>query len=117
MWTKNEVTNQLELTFQGELISVGENVLSNSNGTEYRVGSVKIPNGTVKSCRIYEKNYTKGMNIGVTYRCTATQYQDANGDTLVDIQMSHLTQAERATLDDFGVTAVVTNAIPSGQAI
>ena len=107
MWTKNEVTNQLELTFQGKLVSIGENVLSNSNGTEYRVGSVELPNGKVKSCRIYEKNFEKGMASGVSYRCTATQYQDASGATLVDIQMSHLTQAERATLDDFGVEATV----------
>lgn len=103
MWTKNEVTGQLEMSFQGELVSVGENVLENSNGTLFRIGSVRLPNGKVKSCRIYEKNYEKGMTIGVSHLCTATQYIDATGAIAVDVQMSHLTQAERATLADFGV--------------
>ena len=110
MWVKNEVTNQLELTFQGKLISIGENVLSNTNGTEFRVASVELPNGKVKSCRIYEKNFDKGMTIGVSYRCTATQWKDAAGDVQVDILMSHLTQAERATLDDFSVKTITKSA-------
>ena len=116
MWTKNAITEQLELTFQGKLVSVGENVLENSNGTAYRVGSVELPNGKVKSCRIYEKNFEKGMSIGTSYRCTATQYTDATGALAVDVQMSHLTQAERATLEDFGVE-VAENAKVAEQAI
>lgn len=94
MWTKNETTGQLQLVFQGELISVGTNIQQNSKGTEFRIGSVKLPNGKVKSCRIYEKSFAHGMTIGTSYKCTATQYQDASGATLVDILMSHLTFTE-----------------------
>ena len=101
MWTKNATTGQLELVFQGELLSVSETKLENSKGTEYRVGSVKLPNGKIKSCRIYEKNFAYGMEKNVSYRCTATQYKDEAGNIQVDILMSHLTQAERATVADF----------------
>lgn len=117
MWTKNEQTGQLEHVFQGELISVGKDTQENSKGTEFRVGSVKLPNGKVKSCRIYEKNFAYGMEVGTSYRCTATQYQDANGDLAIDILMSHLTAAERATIDDFADVAVEATSNVAEQAI
>jgi hypothetical protein len=94
MWTKNETTGQLELVFLGELISVGNNVQQNSKGTEFRIGSVKLPNGKVKSCRIYEKSFAHGMTIGTSYKCTATQYQDANNNLAIDLLMSHFTFIE-----------------------
>ena len=117
MWTPNETTGQLEHVFQGELISVGKDTQENSKGTEFRVGSVKLPNGKVKSCRIYEKNFDYGMEVGTSYRCTATQYQDASGDSAIDILMSHLTAAERATIDDFAGIEVAAEAAVAGQAI
>lgn len=117
MWTKNEVTGQLEHVFQGELISVGKDTQENSKGTEFRIGSVKLPNGKIKSCRIYEKNFDYGMEVGTSYRCTATQYKDANGDTLVDVLMSHLTAAERASIDDFADVAVEATSNVAAQAI
>lgn len=105
MWTLNPVTKQLEQVFQGKLVSVSQNVLENANQTAFRVASVQIPNGKIVSCRIYEKNYAYGMNTGETYRCVATQYKDSSGAIQIDILMSHLTQADRATLEDFGVVS------------
>lgn len=101
MWTVNPQTKQLETTFQGTLESVSKTAQKNTNGTEFRVGSVKLPSGKVVSCRIYEKNYGHGMTIGESYRCTATQYKDAAGALAIDVVMSHLTQAARAGVDDF----------------
>lgn len=107
MWTLNPVTKQLEQVFQGKLVSVSQNVLTNANAnqTAFRVASVQIPNGKIVSCRIYEKNYAYGMNTGESYRCVATQYKDSSGAIKIDILMSHLTQADRATLEDFGVVS------------
>jgi hypothetical protein len=104
MWTINPVSKQLETTFQGILMSVAPAPQTNSNGTEFRVGSVKLPTGKTVSCRIYEKNYNRpegNMTIGESYRCTATQYKDTNGNPGIDVTMSHLTQAARASVDDF----------------
>lgn len=115
MWTVNEVTNQLEQVFQGKLVSVSENAQENSNGTEFRVASVQLPSGKTVSCRIYEKNFAYGMKIGESYRSTATQWKDANGAIQIDILMSHLTQAARATLDDFSVE--IAEPAMAGQAI
>lgn len=117
MWTPNAQTGQLEYVFQGELISVSEKTQENSKGTEFRVGSVKLPNGKIKSCRVYEKNFAHGMEVGTSYRCTATQYQDTNGDLAIDILMSHLTAAERATIDDFADVAVEATSNVAAQAL
>ena len=100
-WTANPTTGQLEAIFQGKLASVSSSVQTNSNGTEFRVGLVILPNGKERSCRIYEKNYAYGMEIGKTYRGVVTQYADSNGEVQLDLRLSHLTNAQRATLADF----------------
>ena len=100
-WTANPTTGQLEAVFQGKLSSVSANAQTNSNGTEFRVGSVILPNGKERSCRIYEKNYAYGMEIGKTYRGVVTQYADSNGELQLDLRLSHLTNAQRATMADF----------------
>ena len=102
-WKANPVTGQLEMSFNGTLESIGENFLENSNGIKFKVGSVKLPNGKIRSARIYEKNLDYGMSVGTAYVCTATQYQDNFGKTQVDIKVSHLVGADRATLEDFGL--------------
>ena len=108
-WTPNPTTGQLEAIFQGKLSSVSATTQTNSNGTEFRVGSVILPNGKERSCRIYEKNYAYGMEIGKTYRGVVTQYADSNGEIQLDLRLSHLTNAQRATLADFDFDEVVVN--------
>ena len=51
-WTANPTTGQLEAIFQGKLSSVSPKVQTNSNGTEFRVGLVILPNGKERSCSI-----------------------------------------------------------------
>jgi hypothetical protein len=102
MWTKNAVTGQLETSFQAKLVNLSDRVVENSNGTQFRIGTCELPNGKQVSCRIYEKNFSYGMSVGTSYLTKATQYADANGEVRVDLTMSHLTSATRASLDDLG---------------
>lgn len=102
MWTKNAVTGQLETSFQAKLVSLSDRVVENSNGTQFRIGTCELPNGRQVSCRIYEKNFSYGMSVGSSYLTKATQYADAHGQVQVDLTMSHLTSATRASLDDLG---------------
>mgnify|MGYP003525700979 CR=1 FL=1 len=96
---------QTEFRFNATLISVSDNILENSNGTEFRICSIKLPNGKVVSGRVYEKNLSHGMTPGTDYLCTARPYADTNGVEQVDITVSHLTQAPRASMSDFdGIT-------------
>ena len=116
-WTPNPTTGQLEAIFQGKLSSVSATTQTNSNGTEFRVGSVILPNGKERSCRIYEKNYAYGMEIGKTYRGVVTQYADSNGEVQLDLRLSHLTNAQRATLADFDFDEVVVETQIAEQAL
>lgn len=115
MWTKNSVTGQLETSFQSKLVSVSDRVVENTNGTQFRIATCELPNGKQVSCRIYEKNFSYGMSVGTSYLTKATQYADANGEVQVDLTMSHLTVATRASLDDLGFAgtaqAEVTNTV------
>lgn len=116
-WTANPTTGQLEAIFQGKLSSISATTQTNSNGTEFRVGSVILPNGKERSCRIYEKNYAYGMEIGKTYRGVVTQYADSNGEVQLDLRLSHLTNAQRATLADFDFDEVVVDEKIAEQAL
>lgn len=87
--------------FNAELLSISEKVMENTNGTPYRVGTIKFTNemGVPKqvTATIYEKNYKYGMEVGKSYACRA--FATDNG---VFTQMSHLATAERASFEDFG---------------
>lgn len=100
MWSINAVTGQQEATFQAVLNGEAGQVLQNSKGTEYRIVPITLPNGKSRSARIYEKNFAKGVTVGQSYLCTATKYADTNGEEQVDIVMSALTNAARATAAD-----------------
>ena len=117
MWTKNSVTGQLETSFQSKLVSISDRIVENSNGTQFRVATCELPNGKQVSCRIYEKNFAYGMNVGTSYLTKATQYADANGEVQVDLTMSHLTTATRASLDDLGFAGAVETKASTNVAI
>ena len=66
--TTNEET--VEVHFEAEFISLGTNVLENSNGTKYRLGRFDL-NGQPVTCAVYESTYTQpafDKNIGT--ECT-----------------------------------------------
>lgn len=98
--------------FQSTLISIGENVLENknANATKYNVATIefKLANGTTvqRSARVYHGNLFDNegnvrMKEGGSYLTTATMYTDAEGKPAVDIVVSHLTSAARATASEF----------------
>ena len=111
----NSVTGQLEANFNAKLISIGENFLTNANGSKYKVGTIEFKDAKgvliQRGARIYEKNLSYGMPVGQSYLCTVSKYQDASGSTQYDIKCSHLQGAQRATSDDFEGVAVTSNAL------
>ena len=120
----NEVTNergQTEFNFMAKLVSVADNVLGNVNGTEYRVATIEFyppntENPVQRSAIMYEKNYQHGVSAGNYYLSTMTPTTDQNGNPSVLLKVSHLTQAVRATTDDFAsLLATVKPAVKEGQ--
>jgi len=103
---KNEQTGVVEKQFGGTLISISDKILKNSNGKEYKVATVEFEdiNEKVQRCTalVYEGNYSKGIEEGETYLCTATPTEQG-----VIVKMSHLTyNGDRATPDMFGMDVV-----------
>ena len=111
----NSVTGQLEANFNAKLIRIGENFLTNIIGVKYKVGMIEFTNSkgdlVQRNARIYEKNLSYGMPVGQSYLCTVSKFQDASGNTQVDIKCSHLQGAERASIDDFEGVAVTSSAL------
>lgn len=112
---ENDTNGNKRFQFGATLLSLGKTVLTNTNGKNYRVGSVEFAdkNGEVRqaSCMIYEGNYAheslKGedLEVGTEYLATATltTYQDKPS---VIIQLSHLpATAPRAEADWFAEEA------------
>lgn len=92
--------------FTAKVVSIGETFIPNSNGTKYVIATIEHPvNGKLLSGRIYENNLIRdgkvAMEPGNSYLCTAQTYTDPAGALQVDITISHLTNAPRATSNDF----------------
>lgn len=84
---------------QSKLVSIGQNKLTNTNGTEFRIGSIQYVTGhgeiVTRSSQIWEKNVDR-LTAGQEY---LTEVRVANG--VVYLNTSSLTSAARATADDF----------------
>ncbi len=97
-----------EAKFNCTLISVGSNLLTNSNGKEYAVATIEFVSANTglpvqRSARIYKANLDKGMEVGQTYQATATVY----GDNQVDVTVAPFAMGgNRATIEDFTFTEV-----------
>ena len=98
----NSVTNRNDIQFTGKLLNVNEEIRTNSNGTNFMLGTIEFVNakGETKraTCGIYEKNYNKGMVVGEEYLCTASS--DDSGKWYIHV--SHLQQVASASAEDFG---------------
>jgi len=82
-----------------KLLSIGEKTQENSNGTTYKVATVKMDNGKTVTAIVYEGNYSFGVELGNNYAAKAIYDPERGGDLL--IQMSHLIAGERANINDF----------------
>ena len=98
-------------SFTGKLVSIAPKSQPNVLGTEFYPASVQLEtaNGLqTKSCMVYKKNFDYGMEVGASYRGRITLTPDADGKISPIITLSHLSNADRATLADFGLDAEVT---------
>lgn len=99
--TKNTVTGNEQIQFEGKLVSIASTPLANVNGTLYRPCSIEFAdkNAEVQKVRaiMYESNYAYGVNEGDTYLCTATKTERS-----VLISVSHLKAGVNATEEMFG---------------
>lgn len=89
-----------------ELLAIGEKEQQNSNGTIYKVATVKLNDKNVTAI-VYQGNYSKGIEIGNKYAAKAIYDPTRGGDLL--IQMSHLIAGERANIADFEFEMVETD--------
>jgi len=98
---QNEETGEIEFLFNGSLIKISETVLENVNSKEYKIVTVRfnLPNGeeVERTAMCYASNYDKGIEVGKSYLCSLTFDEDNEPQ----IRMSHLSNASRASADDF----------------
>lgn len=100
MWTKkiNPTTNLPELVGQATLVSLSEEIKTNSNGKGYVLGTAKVNlNGkeSTISCSVYEKNLTHGVEVGNKYLATLSKGTDGK----VYCQVSHLVATDDISED------------------
>lgn len=97
----NEETGEKQFLFNAELLKIGEKTLENSNGKEYKIVTLKfnLPTGeeVERSAICYASNYNHGIEEGRQYLCNLSFTEE--GDP--QINMSHLTKADRASAEDF----------------
>lgn len=104
----NDNSKYKEAQFQSKLVDVSDNVLENVNGTLFVNCTIEFENAQGNTVRkgaiIYKKNLDHGMSVGNTYLTTVRITGDERGPL---VSVSHLTNAARATEDDFGFTEEV----------
>ena len=97
----NEVSGESEFLFNATLLKIGENTLSNSNEKEYKIVTLgfDLPNGeeVERTAMCYASNYEHGLEVGKAYLCNLS----FDGEGNPQIRMSHLSNAERASVEDF----------------
>ncbi len=97
----NEETGEKQFLFNAKLIKIGEKTLENTNGKNYKIVTLKfnLPSGeeVKRSAMCYASNYNNGIEEGNDYLCNLSF--DEQGEP--HINMSHLTNADRASRDDF----------------
>ena len=98
---QNRETGKTEFNFNATLLKIGEAVLENSNEKPFKVVTLRfnLPEGkeVERSGIIYESNYSYGIEVGRDY-LTNLSFDDEGTPQL---RMSHLSNASRATTDDF----------------
>ena len=98
---QNQKTGVSEFLFNATLLKIGENVIQNSNSKDYKIVTLgfQLPNGedVQRTAICYANNYDYGIEEGNKYLCNLSF--DGEGDP--KIRMSHLSNANRASVQDF----------------
>lgn len=113
----NPETGEAEYQFGAKLLQIGEVVLQNSNGTDFKIVNLQfhLPSGELveRSAICYAANYDHGIEPGKTY--VSTLSFDLDGDP--QLRMSHLAQAERASKEDFKLLIQAAQQLVDQQAV
>jgi len=98
---QNLKTGVSEFLFNAKLLKIGENVIKNSNSKDYRIVTLEfeLPNGeqVQRTAICYASNYEYGIEEGKDYLSNLSF--DEKGEP--QIRMSHLNNADRASVEDF----------------
>lgn len=97
----NVQTGEREFHFNAKLLKIGERTLKNSNDKAYKIVTLKfnLPSEeeVERTAMCYESSYNHGIEEGKDYLCNLS----FNEEGIPQIRMSHLTNADRATAEDF----------------
>jgi len=114
---QNSETGEAEFLFNATLLKIGKSVLENSNEKLFKVVTLKfnLPDGeeVERTAMCYQSNYQYGIEEGKNYLCSLSF--DENGNP--QIRMSHLSNADRATADDFSGLLQVTKQLIDDKAV
>lgn len=98
---QNQKTGVSEFLFNATLLKIGENVIQNSNSKDYKIVTLgfQLPNGedVQRTAICYANNYDYGIEEGNKYLCNLSFDEKAEPQ----IRMSHLSNANRASVQDF----------------
>ena len=114
---ENPNSGETEFVFNATLLKIGKSVLENSNEKLFKVVTLKfnLPDGeeVERTAMCYQSNYQYGVEVGKDYLCNLS-FDEAGTP---QIRMSHLTNSERATADDFSGLLQVAKQVISDEAV
>ncbi|MEB8328316.1 hypothetical protein OO009_03035 [Flavobacteriaceae bacterium KMM 6897] len=98
---QNSETGETEFLFNAKLLKIGKSELANLNEKLFKVVTLifNLPEGeeVERTAMCYKSNYQYGIEEGKDYLCNLSF--DSEGKP--QIRMSHLTNADRASAEDF----------------
>ncbi len=114
---ENPETGETEFLFNATLLKIGKSVLENTNEKMFKVVTLKfnLPDEqeVERTAMCYQSNYQYGIEVGKDYLCNLSFDPEGNPQ----IRMSHLTNADRATADDFSGLLQVSKQLVDDEAV
>lgn len=115
--TVNKTTGRTEFLFNAKLLKIGEKTLENSNSKAFKIVTLgfKLPSGeqVERSGVCYESNYQYGVELNKSYLCNLSLDDEGNPQ----LRMSHLSNADRASKDDFSGLFQVSEQLIDAEAV
>ncbi len=114
---ENPETGEMEFQFNATLLKIGKSVLENANEKQFKVVTLKfnLPDGeeVERTAICYQSNYKYGLEEGKDYLCNLSYDNEANPQ----IRMSHLSNADRASAEDFAGLLQVSKQLINDEAV
>jgi len=114
---QNPESGETEFQFNATLLKIGKSVLENANEKQFKVVTLKfnLPDGeeVERTAICYQSNYQYGIEEGKDYLCNLSYDNDANPQ----IRMSHLSNADRASAEDFAGLLQVSKQLINDEAV